>query len=383
MLSPGCAMCRQGRKSVLFITGLCSRKCFYCPISEQKDRKDVIFINEVPIMKQGQKKVISGGKSELHAKELEFDMWFKELVREIELCKSHGVGITGGDPLMVVDRVCEVIKGLKHRFGEDFHIHLYTPLELFTEENLEKLYEAGLDEIRFHPNVDDDKFWSRGKLAKKFNWTVTMEIPVTPDKELKTYQLIKYMIDYVDFINLNELEYSDTNAQAFKDKYHVKNSLSYGVEGSEEIALDLKRRFMEKGAQYGEKIHYCSAGYKDGVQMRKRIKLRAESIKKDFQVITLDGLIKTGAIYLKDLKPGLDRKLESKDKKLIVARLIKEKEKLDKILAVIIDSKKMRFLCKAGEMKKMKNKIKKLGLVPAVVEEYPTYDGFEVEVDFV
>jgi pyruvate formate-lyase activating enzyme-like uncharacterized protein len=53
------------------------------------------------------------------------------------------------------------IRLLKQEFGSDFHIHLYTPLNLVTAERLQQLHEAGLDEIRFHPNLEDDRWWDR------------------------------------------------------------------------------------------------------------------------------------------------------------------------------------------------------------------------------
>ena len=48
-LPKGCQMCVKGQKLVLFVTGLCPRNCFYCPISEKKHKKDVVYADEWPI----------------------------------------------------------------------------------------------------------------------------------------------------------------------------------------------------------------------------------------------------------------------------------------------------------------------------------------------
>ena len=52
-LSAGCVLCFEGAKLVLFITGLCQRSCWFCPLSAQRKDKDVIFANEHKISGMG------------------------------------------------------------------------------------------------------------------------------------------------------------------------------------------------------------------------------------------------------------------------------------------------------------------------------------------
>jgi pyruvate formate-lyase activating enzyme-like uncharacterized protein len=124
-LPQGCIYCRQGRKTVLLVTGLCKFNCFYCPLSAKKKNKDVVYANEKLVEKD------------------------EDVLYEAKTIDALGTGITGGDPLEVLDRTIHYIKILKKEFGDDHHIHLYTA---FTPdpEILKELDDAGLDEIRFH-----------------------------------------------------------------------------------------------------------------------------------------------------------------------------------------------------------------------------------------
>src|SRR5205807_270626 len=45
-LPVGCRQCTDGAKMVLFVTGICSFHCFYCPVSDEKMYKDVVFADE-------------------------------------------------------------------------------------------------------------------------------------------------------------------------------------------------------------------------------------------------------------------------------------------------------------------------------------------------
>ncbi len=352
-LTQGCKLCVTGEKSVLFVTGICPQHCFYCPVSDKKSQHDVVYINETPV------KTVD------------------DITQEIKLCKSKGVSLTGGDPFARIDRSVEYIKKLKQTFGREFHIHLYTSLELFTLENLKKLYDAGLDEIRCHPDIMDKKKWDRIKNGAAFSWIFSMEIPAIPGKEKETIELIDFAKKYVQFINLNELEYSDANACNLEDTYHTKDSSSYGISGSEQMARMLLEKYKDLN------IHYCNASFKDTVQMKRRIHKRAESIKRKGEEITNDGTLKRGVAYLLETKPGVGyrellEKLTDEQKKQYLQKL----NEANKHLHFTVDGIKFRLLCGLKELQARKKVIKQHGLIPAIVEEYPTYDAFEVEIDF-
>jgi len=375
-LPKGCKFCVLGFKEVLFISGICNRGCFYCPLSEQKSGKDVVFANEWDTGFE---------KGELT------DEQFDIIVKEAELTEAKGCGITGGDPLLVNERTCKVIKKLKEKFGEDFHIHLYTSLKNITEEKLNNLYKAGLDEIRFHPDFVDDKEWDKIELASKFEWDIGVEIPVIPEFEKQTIKMIDFLNKKIKFLNLNELELSDTNACHLKEHgYVAKDDLSYGVKGSEEMALKLMQYVLDK--KYNFKVHYCTCALKDGVQMATRIKKRAKNVAHKFDKITKEGMLIRGVIYLEDYLPGFSyadklKKIGDSERKKVVEELVKIRDELMEKFSIgknsiVIDDYKLRLLTSEKIAKKLGKKLKK-GLKAAVVEEYPTHDGFEVEVRFI
>ncbi|MEM2983791.1 MAG: hypothetical protein QXL24_01105, partial [Candidatus Jordarchaeaceae archaeon] len=82
-LSEGCQLCIRGTKLVLFVTGLCEHppSCsWYCPISYERKGRDVTFANERLILDDN------------------------DVISEATLCSAEGTGITGGEPLLVLER---------------------------------------------------------------------------------------------------------------------------------------------------------------------------------------------------------------------------------------------------------------------------------------
>lgn len=363
-LAKGCRMCVKGEKLVLFITGLCSCRCFYCPISDQKKDKDVRYANEMPV-------------TNIH-----------KIIKEAKLCSAKGAGITGGDPLLKLWDTCFSIRRLKKEFGKKFHIHLYTPLDKVSKKVLQKLYHAGLDEIRFHPVVWKKRLWKNIEIAGRFGWDIGVEIPALPGYEKETKALLDFLDGKIKFLNLNELEISDTNAQKLLKKNYVpKDSASYGVLGSEKLALMLLGYCKDKSYS----VHYCTTTLKDKVQMAKRIIRRAKNVSLSTDTVTKEGMLKRGVIYLPEFQPSFSyhkklNNMKKTEKNKIILKLKKYKKIINNNLRlkkdeVAIDGDKLRLLTSQKLVRKNKDKIKGLGLVPALIEEYPTYDGLEIELD--
>ncbi len=349
-LSPACSMCAEGSKMVLLITGLCPALCFYCPLSEKKNGKDKIFVDEW---------------------ELSTENDTQKLLQEAEYINAKGAGITGGDPLIKWKRTKKYISLLKNEFGEDFHIHLYTS-GLKNGEYINELVSLGLDEIRFHPMVI---YWKKmqnipfNKYIKKaisLDCDVAFEIPVIPGFEEDIFSLIKWADEnYVSWINLNELEFSETNVLKLNNRgFNVKDDISSAVKYSQQTAYNVIKKINNADFKIG--VHYCSSSFKDGIQLRNRIKRRAINIARSGDIITDDGTLLKGIIVSKN--KSLDE---------IYSLLIKSLKIQKKYINIDIDKKRIELAI--WILEKNLNFFKKNFFECFIVEEYPTADRLEVE----
>ncbi len=279
VLPMGCVQCREGAKLVLFITGLCDKECFYCPVSRDKMYRDVMFANERPIHQ---------GK-------------WDDLLDECRLIGAKGAGITGGDPMVVPDRVCETIRVMKAEFGPSFHTHLYTSCA-FDIDEIDKLKAAGLDEIRFHPELREYKdmpnSWHHAAIQRALavGLTTMVEIPAVPGKEDDIVALATYLAaSGAHGLNMNELEFSEPNIANLKRfGYQPKDDVSQRVAGSRETGLAV----LESWRQTGQKmaVHFCSSPYKDAIQLMQRLRRRAERTARPFEEQSEEGTLLFGAI---------------------------------------------------------------------------------------
>lgn len=327
----GCEHCMNGSKMVLLVTGQCKWNCFYCPVSLEKKGLDVIYANEAKVTTD------------------------EEIIAEAESIDATGTGITGGDPLLVMDRTVHMIELLKGRFGKEHHIHLYTAT--LDPEKVARLEAAGLDEIRFHPPVSMWTRMSDTKLKEIVDSTkmdVGIEVPSIPGMEDELSELVRYADSVgIDFINLNELEFSESNWSMMSEHdFEVKDDISSAVLGAHETAIAVMKRNRKTN------IHLCSSAFKDGVQLRKRLIRRAEHICTDYQAVTDDGTLVRGYVYSDDLDAVVEKLRELDVPDELFSVLENKVEVAPWVLEDIADD---------------------LGYKCYISEQYPTADGLEVE----
>lgn len=316
---------------VLFVTGRCGWNCYYCPVSLEKKGKDVIYANEGRVYTDD------------------------EIIAEAEAMDATGTGITGGDPLLDMDRTVHMIRLLKDRFGKGHHIHLYTAT--IDPEKAKRLQDAGLDEIRFHPpeSVWTDMSSTRlRETVESLDLDVGVEVPALPHRERELNALVAYCREVgVDFVNLNELEFSESNWDMMEAYgYSVRDELSSAVDGSRETAVAVLK------ANKRADVHFCSSTFKDGIQLRRRLIRRAEHTAKPYQQVTEDGTLVRGYIYAKDLGAA-ESELRSMGVPEDMYEVLQDRiEVAPWILEDIADS---------------------VGYRCYLSEQYPTADGLEVE----
>ncbi len=265
-LPRGCQLCFQGAKAVVFITGLCDDACYYCPIGRERMNRDVTFVNEMRVES------------------------LEDLMCEIERTGAKGASITGGDPLVRFDRTVKVIESLKETFGEGFHIHLYTSGRHATLPVLKRLERAGLDEIRFHPVLEGME--KRAELAaRNTSMSVGFEVPAIPGREDWILKLALYLESVGgEFLNINEMEVSETNLTALRSRGFKINPDGVTVAGSAETAIKVLKKADEMGIDLT--IHYCPAIFKDAVQTRMRFLVTAKNDLQVYEEVVETGLVR-------------------------------------------------------------------------------------------
>jgi uncharacterized protein len=248
---------------VLFVTGRCHRSCWYCPLSSERKGTDQVYANEVPVDIPAQ------------------------VIEVAETMSALGTGVTGGEPLLRLDLVTEYCRMLKEHFGPAHQIHLYTA-KAPSDEELAQM-KGIVDEIRLHPpreswdTILDTPYIRSAKRAKELGFDIGIEVPSLPG-----LGLLVPTLPYLDFLNINELEWGETNADQMRERgYDLADPIHNAIDGAKGWAEELATH---------DKVHWCSSGFKDSVQLRERLKRVAENTARPFDEITDDGTIVYGVL---------------------------------------------------------------------------------------
>ncbi len=269
MISKGCEQCAKGGKMVLFVYGYCDqRDCFYCPLGETRKNVNTVYANEREVTSDA------------------------DVIAEAKRMDALGTSITGGEPQEVLDRTCHYLSLLKEEFGTDHHTHLYTGIT-GGRENMRRLSEAGLDEIRFHPPLD---LWGdlHGTEWEEILYTAREE-GLTPAFEIPGIRAEEEFLEFLDegaaeFCNVNEFEMSQGNYRRMQEAgYELQEGHMSAVDGSKEAILETMASH--------DRVYFCTSVFKDAAQHRNRLKRMAQNVRRPFDEITEDGTLVYGKTW--------------------------------------------------------------------------------------
>jgi len=256
-ISPACVACQTAAASVTYFISLkCHRNCFFC-FNPNQENYEYYRENLVDVAAELTKLHQSG-----------------KTVRQLAL--------TGGEPLLHKSETVRYFETARKLFPKA-ETRLYTSGDHIDRDILERLRNAGLDEIRFSIRIYDLEkgrqfTLERIALAKEFIPRVMVEMPVMPDA-LDEMKAILLQLDEIGIfgINLLELCFPFSQAEEFRRRgYQVKAhpfrvlydywyAGGLPIAGSEAVCLQLVDFALQAGLKMG--VHYCSLENKHSGQV--------------------------------------------------------------------------------------------------------------------
>jgi len=134
--------------------------------------------------------------------------------------------------------------------------------------------------------IDRTEYVESARIARRMGFSVGVEVPSLPG-----IGSLDAMLPFLDFLNINELEWGESNAVAMRERNMV---LEDGVHNAVSGARDWARSLLGH-----PKVHWCSSRFKDSVQLRKRLLRVARNTARAFDQITRDGTILYGVLESK------------------------------------------------------------------------------------
>jgi pyruvate formate-lyase activating enzyme-like uncharacterized protein len=265
-LSPGCRACLEGNWSCLFITGNCNCRCFYCPTAQD----------------------VGGDPGTNNLDFAKVDDYVDYLAR----FGFTGASISGGEPLLVLEKCLKYLRAIRRRLGDGVHLWLYTNATLLTRDIAARLRDAGLDEIRVDIGATDYSL-DQLRLAVGIIPHITVEIPAIPEEAARLQQKLCEMADSgVNYLNLHQLRLTNHNYLHLAGRgYTFLHGERVTVLESELTALDLLRYSLDQ--QLALPVNYCSFVYKNRFQGAAGRRRAGAQIVKKYEEVTASGYLRS------------------------------------------------------------------------------------------
>ena len=250
-LPPGCRACVSGKGSNLYVTGLCTRDCFFC--FNQKPRRDETIVHGLPIDDPSEAPAI------------------------IARYGLKSVGLSGGEPLLRPERVLLLLAALKG-MPDPPRVELYTNGDLADESVLRRLHSAGLDAIRFDlaaRDYDTEPVRRALRIIKE----VAVEIPIVPEHMDRLEKMVLELDALgVPFLNIHELFLcAENSARVVAEgqvplERHSRHLLWRPTAASGVAALELLLFALERTRSLS--VYYCSCGTQELIAARGLLRRR-------------------------------------------------------------------------------------------------------------
>lgn len=244
-LPPGCRGCLMGKGTNAFVTGLCTRECFFC--FNHKPRTDELVVHGIRIAEPEQA---------------------PEVVRRYGL---RSVGVSGGEPTLRPERLLRLVRALR-TLPFRVRIDLYTNGDLLSDELLGDLKGAGLDALRF--NLVAREFDTEPlERAMRFFAETAVEVPVIPERLPQMKDMVLRLDSLgVPFLNIHELfACRENSVRMVKQGYDSDGATSEAllwepVAGADEAALSLLLFGLENTTRLS--VYYCSCRTQQDISRR-------------------------------------------------------------------------------------------------------------------
>jgi pyruvate formate-lyase activating enzyme-like uncharacterized protein len=256
-LPPGCRGCLAGKGTNVFVTGKCTRDCFFC--FNQKPRTNELVVHGIRLAEPEEA---------------------PEVVRRYGL---RSVGVSGGEPTMRPERLLRLVRVLR-ALPFRVRIDLYTNGDRLSDGLLVQLKSAGLDALRFNLVAREFDTEPLERALRHFDETA-VEVPVIPERLAEMERMVLRLDALgVPFLNSHELFACRENSARVAGNGYCSGGeggdslLWEPVAGGDEAALSLLLFALQNTKQLS--TYYCSCRTQEDIStrgMRRRLRLDAAS----------------------------------------------------------------------------------------------------------